>query len=117
MAKLIAFGSDRLQAIARMKRALDEMIIAGVTNNIGLHKKLLSHEAFLSGDISTHFIEKYYRGPDDHSEQQRTAIAVAAALYKHQNNYAKLQTKIFPDKWLLNARKSGLRNLQGRSGR
>jgi acetyl-CoA carboxylase biotin carboxylase subunit len=109
MAKLIAFGKDRLQAIARMKRALDEIIIAGVANNIGFHKKILSHPNFLSGDISKSFIEQYYHGPEEFSENESAAMAVAAVMKAHNHNNHQHQIRSPSEKkWLNDARKQSL---------
>lgn len=87
IAKLITYGKDRSGAIARMRRALDEYIVTGVTTNIAFHKKILEHPAFLKGELSTHFIEENYGKPDDFSENESLAIAVATVLddYKNKN--------------------------------
>lgn len=58
IAKLICSGKDREEAIARMKRALDEFIIEGVKTTIPFHKKLLRHPDFVAGDFDTGFIDK-----------------------------------------------------------
>ncbi|CAM4312201.1 acetyl-CoA carboxylase [Bacillus manliponensis] len=59
VAKLITYGSTRDEAIARMKRALQEFRIDGVKTTIPFHKKLLNHEKFLEGDFNTKFLEIY----------------------------------------------------------
>jgi acetyl-CoA carboxylase biotin carboxylase subunit len=56
IAKLITWGRDRGQAIARMGRALDEYVISGITTTIPFHKRIMKHPSFITGDISTHFI-------------------------------------------------------------
>ncbi|MBU4123685.1 acetyl-CoA carboxylase biotin carboxylase subunit, partial [bacterium] len=56
ISKLIVWGMDRKEAIARMKRALYEYIIVGPKTNIPFHKAVLSNEAFIKGELSTHFI-------------------------------------------------------------
>lgn len=58
VAKIIAHGKDRLDAIAKMKRALDEFVIEGIKTTIPLHKKILNNENFILNNYSTHFIEK-----------------------------------------------------------
>lgn len=58
IAKLIVHGRDRTEAIARMKRALDEFIIEGIKTTIPFHKKVLSSPAFIKGDFTTGFVEK-----------------------------------------------------------
>lgn len=59
IAKVICYGSDRTECIARMKRALREMKIEGIRTNIDFHLRLLSDPQFVSGDISTRFIEQF----------------------------------------------------------
>jgi acetyl-CoA carboxylase biotin carboxylase subunit len=58
VAKLIAHGRDRTEAIARMKRALDEFVIEGIKTTIPLHKKILENDNFIKNNYSTSFIEK-----------------------------------------------------------
>ncbi|NYF24619.1 acetyl-CoA carboxylase biotin carboxylase subunit [Sporosarcina sp. JAI121] len=59
VAKLIVHGDTREEAVARMKRALDEFIIEGVDTTIPFHLKLMGNEVFESGDFDTKFLEKY----------------------------------------------------------
>lgn len=55
--KLIAYGADRNQAIARMKVALSEMVVEGIKTNIPLHQELMSDPAFVAGGTSIHYLE------------------------------------------------------------
>jgi acetyl-CoA carboxylase biotin carboxylase subunit len=59
IAKLIAHGKDREEAIERAIRALDFFIIEGVKTSIPLHKGILASEAFRSGRFSTRFMEEF----------------------------------------------------------
>ncbi|WP_202076709.1 acetyl-CoA carboxylase biotin carboxylase subunit [Caldalkalibacillus salinus] len=59
IAKLIVWGKDRGEAIRRMKRALDEFAVDGIDTTIDFHKRVMSHEAFQSGDFNTKFLETY----------------------------------------------------------
>ena len=59
VAKLIVHADTREEAVARMKRALDEFIIEGVDTTIPFHLNLMDHEVFKSGDFDTKFLEKY----------------------------------------------------------
>jgi acetyl/propionyl-CoA carboxylase alpha subunit len=59
IAKLMCKGSNRAEAIARMKRALEEFIIEGVETTIPFHKAVLNSKAFEKGNTTTSFIEKY----------------------------------------------------------
>jgi acetyl-CoA carboxylase biotin carboxylase subunit len=60
IAKLVVWGKDRTEAIERMKRAIDEYRIKGVKTTLPFGKFVLNHPNFISGDIDTHFVEKYY---------------------------------------------------------
>ncbi|MBF2017732.1 MAG: acetyl-CoA carboxylase biotin carboxylase subunit [Rivularia sp. T60_A2020_040] len=57
IAKLIVWAPDRLTAIHRMKRALRECAITGVTTTISFHQKVMDIPQFLSGDVYTSFIQ------------------------------------------------------------
>jgi acetyl-CoA carboxylase biotin carboxylase subunit len=58
LGKVIAHGRDREEAIARMQRALDEMVVQGVQTTIPFHQKVLRHPDFLAGRTSTRFLER-----------------------------------------------------------
>jgi acetyl-CoA carboxylase biotin carboxylase subunit len=58
IAKLIVHGKDRAEAIAIMKRSLDEFIIEGVNTTVPFHKKVLNNPEFISGNFNTTFVEK-----------------------------------------------------------
>jgi acetyl-CoA carboxylase biotin carboxylase subunit len=112
MAKLIAYGKDRIQAIARMRRALDEFVVAGVANNIDFHKTIINHPKFIEGDISTSFIEQHYKGPVEFSKEEKIAIALAAAFSSRQKRSSLSIIKAAERKWLADARRTGLRQWQ-----
>lgn len=59
VAKLIVHADTREEAVARMKRALEEFIIEGVHTTVPFHVNLMDHEVFKSGDFDTKFLEKY----------------------------------------------------------
>ena len=56
VAKLIAYGGDRAEAIARMHRALDMFVVEGIYTSIPLHQKILTHPDFVAGNIDTGFL-------------------------------------------------------------
>lgn len=57
--KLIVHGSSRADALARMRTALSEARISGVSSNLSLHKKILDDEAFNSGGVDIHHFERW----------------------------------------------------------
>ena len=60
--KLIVHGQDRAQALARMRRALEEVIVEGIKTNIPLHRQIISNEAFVKGEYDVHSLERYIQG-------------------------------------------------------
>jgi acetyl-CoA carboxylase, biotin carboxylase subunit len=58
IAKLITHGQNRDEAMARMRRALDEFIIEGIKTTIPLHKRIFNDAEFQKGRISTSFLER-----------------------------------------------------------
>ena len=59
MAKLIVKGKDRMETIARARRALEQFVVEGVKTTIPLHRAILNNEQFIRGDISTRFMDKF----------------------------------------------------------
>ena len=59
IAKLMTHGRDRAEAIARMKRSLEVMVVEGIKTNIPLHLKILEDADFKAGRIDTRFMERY----------------------------------------------------------
>jgi acetyl-CoA carboxylase biotin carboxylase subunit len=60
IAKLITRGRDREEAMERMSRALDMFIIEGIYTTIPLHKRILAHPDFRSGNFDTKFMERLF---------------------------------------------------------
>jgi len=58
IAKVIAYGDTREQAIARMRVALSEMIVEGIQTNLPLHQELMLDTAFMRGGTSIHYLEE-----------------------------------------------------------
>ena len=59
VAKLIAYGSDRGEAIDRMRRALETFIVEGIYTSIPLHLKIMADEDFRVGRLDTNFIKRF----------------------------------------------------------
>ena len=60
IAKLIVHGKDRLEAIAKMREALNGFVIRGISSNIPFQAALLAHPKFVAGDFNTGFIAENY---------------------------------------------------------
>ena len=59
LAKLVIRGKDRMETIARARRALEQFVVEGVKTTIPLHRAILNNEQFIRGDISTRFMDKF----------------------------------------------------------
>ncbi len=65
IAKVIAHGADRAEALARMRAALAEMRIEGVKTNIPLHLRMLAEPGFAAGGVSIHHLEHWLKAQAD----------------------------------------------------
>ena len=81
LGKLIVWAPDRPQAIRRMLRALNELLVIGVATNQGFHRRLLEDPSFQAGEFDIQFLDRRadLLSPP-HDPELTTAIAVAAAL-------------------------------------
>jgi len=59
--KLITYGQNRDEAIARMRRSLEMFFVEGIKTNIPMHLKILDDPDFQAGNITTHFMERFAR--------------------------------------------------------
>jgi acetyl-CoA carboxylase biotin carboxylase subunit len=59
IAKIITYGRDRTEAIARMRRTLEMTVVDGIKTSIPLHLKVLADPDFVAGKIHTGFMERY----------------------------------------------------------
>lgn len=81
LAKLIVWAEDRAAAVARMERALGELVLVGVPTNQGFHRRLLSDPAFRAGEIDIQFLERRPELAEPKLDDATLAqLAVAAAL-------------------------------------
>ena len=58
VSKLITWGDSRDEALARMKRALEEYVVRGIETNIPLHRRVLEHAGFQDGEYDTGFLDR-----------------------------------------------------------
>jgi propionyl-CoA carboxylase alpha chain len=92
IAKLIVHGSDRNDAIAKMREALNGFVIRGVSSNIPFQAALLAHPKFVSGDFNTGFIAEHYaqgfRAEDVPHDDPDFLVALAGAAYRRYRERA-----------------------------
>lgn len=82
IAKVIVHGADRTEAIARMKRALSEFVVAGIKTLIPFHFALLDNERFLKGEFTTKFLDTELKGLLGRTEEEDLAGALIAAMHE-----------------------------------
>ena len=61
VAKLMTFGKDRTEAIARMRRALDTMVVEGIKTSIPLQRQIMDDPDFITGKLDTGFMERFLK--------------------------------------------------------
>jgi acetyl-CoA carboxylase biotin carboxylase subunit len=83
LAKLVAWGRDRSEAAARMARALDELRIDGVKTSINFHRRVMTHRAFLAGDLHTGFLQEHPELLAPTNDPWLSEIAILAASVAH----------------------------------
>jgi acetyl-CoA carboxylase, biotin carboxylase subunit len=114
ISKLVAWGSTRDEAIARMQRALREYRIEGIKTNVRFFSEILRHPDFRKGDFDTGFIDRWLksRQPDTTAgSTDRNLAALAAALFHSERAAAVPQeTSLSESLWKLDARRRGLRS-------
>lgn len=82
LAKIVAWGSNRQEAIERMLRALDELVIGGVRTTGPFCRTVLVDEQFIAGTFDTHFVAERFRPEllDRLERDEALAVAVAVAM-------------------------------------
>lgn len=80
LAKLITHAPTRLEAIARMERAINEYEVKGVATTLSFGKFVMQHEAFKSGDFDTKFVESYFTPTNGKTTDMDEFEAVVAAV-------------------------------------
>ena len=83
LAKLIVHASTREEAIDRMGRALDELVIAGIETSASFHRSVMDDEDFRRGRLSTLYVEDHPELLETNHDGLRVS-AVAAAVLEHQ---------------------------------
>ena len=86
LAKLIVHAADRGAAIARMARALDELVIAGVETCAPFHRRVMDEPDFRAGELSIRYLEEHPELLDgEEPDQELLAAAIAAALLEEEH--------------------------------
>ena len=60
IAKLVAYGASRAEALARMRSALSETVVDGIKTNLPLHRRIMADDGFNQGEVSIHYLEQMF---------------------------------------------------------
>ncbi len=111
VAKLIAWGRDRAEAIARMRRALDEFLISGIRTTIPFHRQVMDDAEFAAGRIDIGWCDRALprlsaalAGPGRDAEAAAIAAALAAHLEAGRTVAAEPGNAVSP--WVLDGRRA-----------
>jgi propionyl-CoA carboxylase alpha chain len=85
IAKLIVHGTDRNDAIAKMREALNGFVIRGISSNIPFQAALLAHPKFVSGDFNTGFIAENYAHAEDVPHDDPDFLVALAAFVRRKS--------------------------------
>lgn len=80
ISKLIVHAEDRSLAIAKMIRAIDDYKIIGIKTTLDFCRFALNHDAFVSGNFDTKFVEKYFTPSNLDSSFDQDEVKLLAAL-------------------------------------
>jgi acetyl-CoA carboxylase, biotin carboxylase subunit len=118
IAKLAVWGRTRAEAIDRLKRALAEYEVSGITTTLSFFREVVKDEEFVSGQLDTGFISRFNERREAHeveTNQVESDLAVIAAALKYALNRQRTagQTPVVKSRWKIAGRNAGLRS-QGR---
>ncbi len=84
VAKIVSWGEDRMQALTRMRRALEETVVEGVASNVSFHRWLFAQPAFILGDVHTGFLaESYHPAALQPTTEAENVALLAASLHAY----------------------------------
>jgi len=86
ISKLVTYGEDREHAIQRMRRALDDYVLSGLTTNLAFHEEVLTHPDFRDGSYDTEFIPTYFESREKPEDPDADVAELAAVLAAHRRD-------------------------------
>ena len=109
LAKVIAYGSDREEAIARMRRALEEMRVAGIPTSLPFHRAALYEQDFITGRYDTDFVSRW--DPKKAPDLTDSAIAAGAlaAVFATRSRGERRALPVADPAWARAGREDALR--------
>jgi acetyl-CoA carboxylase biotin carboxylase subunit len=82
LAKIIGYGEDRAQAIARLRRALDECFVGGIRTNLSLFRRIVRDGDFQAAKLDTGYLDRLFQSKErEQNHQNDDLVAIAAGLF------------------------------------
>ena len=116
IAKLAVWGRTRDEAIDRLRRALDEYEVSGITTTLSFFREVVTDEEFVSGRLDTGFITRFNERralqevETNQVESDLATIAAAFSYAQHRQQTAAAQTSVVKSRWKMAGRPAGLRS-------
>jgi len=109
LAKVIAHGRDREEAMARMRRALEEMRVAGIPTSLPFHRAALFEHDFIAGRYDTDFVARWDPKKSPELSQGAAAAAALAAVLAMRSRTDRRALPVADPAWARAGREDGLR--------
>jgi acetyl-CoA carboxylase, biotin carboxylase subunit len=84
IAKVIGWGEDRQTAIRRLRRALGEFQIGGISTDIGFLIQIIDSDSFIQASANTTYLETFLPIPAENDEELERDMALTAAFLEHK---------------------------------
>ena len=116
IAKLAVWGNTRDEAIDRLKRALDEYEVSGITTTLSFFRDVVTDEEFVSGKLDTGFITRFNERrasqevETNQIESDLATIAAALSYTLHRQQTAAAPTSVVKSRWKMAGRNAALRS-------
>ena len=118
LAKLCAWGETRGEALARMRRALDECAISGVQTTLPFHRQVFQDPAFQAGEIDTRFLERRaFPARASGGSEREALIAAAVVAHERRRRKAPAQPGAAASPWKQAGLRAATQRVGGRSWR
>ena len=94
IAKVIGWGEDRQMAIRRLRRALEETQIGGVSTNIDFIKQIIDSESFIQGSANTSYLDTFQPVFPLEENNLEKDMVLAAAILEHRNREKSVNSSV-----------------------
>jgi acetyl/propionyl-CoA carboxylase alpha subunit len=108
----VAWGQSREEAIGRMRRALEEYQVLGISTTIPFYQRVMQNAQFIRGNVTTSFIDEIFSNQDlfrNHPMEDLAILAAAIDQFDSQSAAPAMPSGRTVSSWRLHGRKENLR--------